>query len=216
MCRRTEEVVPTVGLQRYRHLEEFFNVPLQARTWGHPFYCYSEKPPHFSPLLWRAIWIRRTYSRLNHPGFPMGVFLLWSDWVNQSSIKFTTVIKTYRLRIFSDRYNFWIHLKPWRYLPYDQRVPICNHKVLYNVIMLSLNCEIVHSHIILKMIRNFPRFARLWLAETVFPRMYLRVSTPQTAFRGLFRRVRWPQIRALSILANGMVGYCKEFAMSID
>ena len=29
---------------------------------------------------------------------------------------------------------------------------------------------------------------RHWLAEVVFPRMYLRVSTPQTAFGGLFGR----------------------------
>ena len=30
---------------------EFFNMPIQAPTQGHPFYGYSEKPLHFSHLL---------------------------------------------------------------------------------------------------------------------------------------------------------------------
>ena len=33
----------------------FFNMPVQAPTWGQPFYGYSEKPPHFSHLLPRAL-----------------------------------------------------------------------------------------------------------------------------------------------------------------
>ena len=41
---------PTDGLPRYRHFVEFFNVPVQARTLGNPFYGYSEKPPHFSRI----------------------------------------------------------------------------------------------------------------------------------------------------------------------
>ena len=35
------------------------------------------------------------------------------------------------------------------------------------------------------MILIFPFFVRLWLAETAFTRVYLRVSTPQTAFSGV-------------------------------
>ena len=61
----------------------------------------------------------------------------------------------------------------------------------------------------------FPYFARLWLAETAFTRLYLRVSRPQTAFIGLFGRVNWPHIPAIYILANEMVRYCDELAMSL-
>ena len=38
MCKRTEQVGPTVGLPRHRHFEGFFNVPVQASTRGEPFY----------------------------------------------------------------------------------------------------------------------------------------------------------------------------------
>ena len=47
MCRLTEEEIgPTVGLPRHRHLLEFFNVPVKAPTRGQ-----SEKQSHFSRLL---------------------------------------------------------------------------------------------------------------------------------------------------------------------
>ena len=55
MSRFTEEVGPTVGILRHRHFQGFFNVPVQAPTRGHPFYGYSEKPPHFNRLLRRAL-----------------------------------------------------------------------------------------------------------------------------------------------------------------
>ena len=55
MCRRIEEVEPTVGLPRHRHFLGFFNVPVQTPTRDPPFYGYSEKPPHFSRLL-RHVW----------------------------------------------------------------------------------------------------------------------------------------------------------------
>ena len=61
----------------------------------------------------------------------------------------------------------------------------------------------------------FPYFACLWLAKTASTRLYPRVSTPQTAFSGLFGRVNWPHIRAFYILANEMVRYCDELAMSL-
>ena len=54
MCRRIEEVGPTVGLPRHRHFVGFFNVPFQTPTRDSPFYGYSEKPPHFSRLLQHA------------------------------------------------------------------------------------------------------------------------------------------------------------------
>ena len=54
-CRLTEEVGPTVGLQRHRHLVGFFNLPVQAPTRGQRLYSYSEKPPHFSRLLQWAL-----------------------------------------------------------------------------------------------------------------------------------------------------------------
>ena len=54
----------------------------------------------------------------------------------------------------------------------------------------------------------FPYFACLWLAETAFTWLYLRVSRPQMAVSGLFGGVNWPHIRAFYILANEMVRYC--------
>ena len=42
------------GLQRHRHYVRFFDVSVQAPTWGQPFYVYSEKPQNFSRLLRRA------------------------------------------------------------------------------------------------------------------------------------------------------------------
>ena len=50
MSRFIEEVGPTVGIPRHS-----FNVPVQAPTRGHPFYGYSDKPPHFNRLLRRAL-----------------------------------------------------------------------------------------------------------------------------------------------------------------
>ena len=55
MCRRTEEVGPTVGLPRHRHFVGFFNVPVQPLTRGKPFYGFSEKPSHFSRILRRSV-----------------------------------------------------------------------------------------------------------------------------------------------------------------
>ena len=54
MCRRIEEVEPTVGSHRHIHFVGFFNVPVQAPTRDPSFYGYSEKPPHFSRLLRHA------------------------------------------------------------------------------------------------------------------------------------------------------------------
>ena len=38
------------GSQRHSHFVGFFNVPVQAPARGHPFYGYSEKPPHLVAL----------------------------------------------------------------------------------------------------------------------------------------------------------------------
>ena len=47
--------------------------------------------------------------------------------------------------------------------------------------------------------------------------MYLRVSSPPTAFGGLFEKVSWPHIGilALGLLTNESVRYFEEFAMSL-
>ena len=50
MCRRIEEVEPTVGLPRHRHFVGFFNVPVQTPTRDPPFYGYSEKIPLFTVI----------------------------------------------------------------------------------------------------------------------------------------------------------------------
>ena len=70
-------------------------------------------------------------------------------------------------------------------------------------------------YLIIKWSRFTPYFNRLWLAEMVFPRMSLRVSSPETALSGLFERVSRLHIRAFSILDNEMVRYCEELAMII-
>ena len=45
MCRRTEEVVPTVGIPRHWHFVGFSNVQVQAPTRGQPFYGYYKNRP---------------------------------------------------------------------------------------------------------------------------------------------------------------------------
>ena len=66
------------GSQRHRHYVGFFNVPVQAPTRGHPFYAYSENPPHLVTI-YDTLGIRRTYSHLKPPGPPRGVLLIKSD-----------------------------------------------------------------------------------------------------------------------------------------
>ena len=69
MCRRTEEkVLTTAGFPHHRHFIWLFNVPVQAPTRGHPFYGYSEKPPHLVAF-YDMLGIRRTYTR-NKPRGP--------------------------------------------------------------------------------------------------------------------------------------------------
>ena len=69
--RFTEEAGPTAGFPRHRHFLGFFNVPVQAPTRGHPFYGYSEKPPHFNRLLRCALGYGWHILILN-PWVPMG------------------------------------------------------------------------------------------------------------------------------------------------
>ena len=54
-------------------------------------------------------------------------------------------------------------------------------------------------------------FARFWMAGMKFPGGYLRVSTPQTSFGGLFGGSQLMTIRAPWILANEMLSYCEKF-----
>ena len=51
------------GSQRHRHFVGSFNVLVQAPARGHPFYGYSEKPPH-AVAFYKTHGIRRTYSHL--------------------------------------------------------------------------------------------------------------------------------------------------------
>ena len=55
------------GSQRHRHFVGSFNVPVQAPTRDHPFYSYSEKPPHLVSFYY-TLGIRRTYSHLRPRG----------------------------------------------------------------------------------------------------------------------------------------------------
>ena len=53
-CREGQKKVDLrTDFQRHRYSVVFF-VPVQAPTWGHPFYGFSEKPSQFSRLLRRA------------------------------------------------------------------------------------------------------------------------------------------------------------------
>ena len=58
-----EEDGPTVWLPWHRYFAGFFNRPVQAPTWEHPFYGDSEKSPFTTCMV-----IRRIYSRLKPPG----------------------------------------------------------------------------------------------------------------------------------------------------
>ena len=72
------------GSQRHRHFAGFFNVPVQEPTRDHPFYGYSEKPPHFSRLLWHAWWYGGYILNLT-PGSPRRI--KWSKseiYINNS------------------------------------------------------------------------------------------------------------------------------------
>ena len=51
----------------------------------------------------------------------------------------------------------------------------------------------------------FPYFTCFWLAETVCPQVYLRVSWLQMAFAG--------QLQILYLVANEIVCYCEELAI---
>ena len=76
MCRRTEEVRPTVGLPRHRHFVGLSNVQVQAPTLGQPFYGYlQKKPSHFSQLLLRAWGYGGPIFILNPSGLHGGVYL---------------------------------------------------------------------------------------------------------------------------------------------
>ena len=70
MCRRTEEILPTVRLPQ-RHFVGFYSVPVQALTRGHPFYNDSEKQPHFSHLL-RGTWGYGERILILNPRVPTG------------------------------------------------------------------------------------------------------------------------------------------------
>ena len=55
MCRRTEEEVDIrLGSQRHRHFVGFFDVPVQAPTWGHLFLRLFRETAPFSRLLRHA------------------------------------------------------------------------------------------------------------------------------------------------------------------
>ena len=71
MCRRIEEVEPTVGLPRHRHFVGFFNVPVQTPTRDHPFYGYSEKPKwgEFIVVLLLNLWNDQDYKKQNFSVF---------------------------------------------------------------------------------------------------------------------------------------------------
>ena len=55
------------------------------------------------------------------------------------------------------------------------------------------------------MIRNFPFFACFWLDDMLFPRVYLRVNWPQTAFTGQLGILYW--------VAKEIVRYCEELTI---
>ena len=51
MCRRTEEVGPTLGLPCHRHFVGFFNVPFQTPRRDYPFITLTEE---LNPLQWEG------------------------------------------------------------------------------------------------------------------------------------------------------------------
>ena len=66
--------------KRHRQFVKFFNVPVQAPIRGQPFYGYSEKPSHLVAF-YDTLGIRRTNSRLKHPGSP------WGNIISDSHMK---------------------------------------------------------------------------------------------------------------------------------
>ena len=66
MCRRTEEVGPTVGLPTPYTFHRVLKRVRQSTATGPTFLNgYSEKPPHFVAF-YDTLGIRRPHSRLDH------------------------------------------------------------------------------------------------------------------------------------------------------
>ena len=119
MCRQTEEEVgPTVGLPRHRHLG-FFNMPVQALTRGHSFLrLFRETAPFQSPFTMH-IGIQRTYSHIRACGlycsykivYPLCESFLFESEVQISRCSCSVVYKEetqcsgWRLRLLEGRDN---------------------------------------------------------------------------------------------------------------
>ena len=107
------------GCQRHRHFVEFFNVPVQAPTWGHPFYGYSEKPPHsyFNRHL-RSEWGYGGPILIFNPRIPMGAtHLQWNLGGGGACV---------RVRVNEST-------KPWRWQSVRNRLP--------NPSVLTVSCS---------------------------------------------------------------------------
>ena len=66
----------------------------------------------------------------------------------------------------------------------DERQEPIERDIMY--LRLIIFWTLIETLQIIKWSGISPYLARLWLAETAFTRVYLRVSRPQTAFSGLF------------------------------
>ena len=72
MCRRIEEVGPTVGLPTPKTFRRVLKRARPSTDTGPPFlYGYSGKPPHLVAFC-DTLWIQRTHSWLKPPGPPGG------------------------------------------------------------------------------------------------------------------------------------------------
>ena len=100
MCRRTEEEVEATvsglkknlklrsGSQRHRHFVGFLNVPVQAPTWGHPFYTVFSSPVpkarvsycHSKPSVRPSVVRRRPSSSVNFSHFRLLHQNRWMDF----------------------------------------------------------------------------------------------------------------------------------------
>ena len=105
-------VRPTVGLPTPNTFRRFFNVPVQASTRGHPFYGYSEKPPHFSRLLRCA----RRY------GWPFLVLNSKGVTLDDISVIYVTA---YMNKMFGQppgSHSIDIQSRPWTWMSEQRRV----------------------------------------------------------------------------------------------
>ena len=109
------------GSQHHRHFVGFFNVPVLAPTWDHPFYTVIPTHRPIQSPFTITLGIRRTHSRLNPPG-PHGRPKCWqmNVWKDRQADGHHQSIGQ---NCFADM-TWWYSLES-----IDKQIQICNKQI---------------------------------------------------------------------------------------